>query len=120
MSPSNQRNIYTSNNTNKKKNKNKNLTPAVPLLFPDPTNTVVIIDPPRSGCSPELIDALLAYVPHAIVYVSCDPASQARDAAKLCGREMYDIVDVTPFDMFPQTKHVENIIVFRTSATVIR
>jgi tRNA/tmRNA/rRNA uracil-C5-methylase (TrmA/RlmC/RlmD family) len=89
----------------------KNMT-ASSVTLPDSSQTVAIIDPPRRGCSQELIDGLLGFCPHTIIYVSCDPTSQARDADKIC-RQNYEIIDVTPFDMFPQTRHVENIIVFR-------
>jgi tRNA/tmRNA/rRNA uracil-C5-methylase (TrmA/RlmC/RlmD family) len=64
--------------------------------------TAVIIDPSRKGCDISFLTQLLAYSPRKIVYVSCNPATQARDD--------YVISRVTPFDMFPQTKHIECVI----------
>jgi 23S rRNA (uracil1939-C5)-methyltransferase len=68
---------------------------------------VVILDPPRAGVHAKVIEALLFAMPPRIVYVSCNPSSQARDLALL--REYYDITDVQPVDMFPHTHHVENV-----------
>jgi 23S rRNA (uracil1939-C5)-methyltransferase len=69
---------------------------------------VVITDPPRSGMHDKVVKALLQAEPEKIVYVSCNPATQARDVALL--HEKYDVKEVQPVDMFPQTHHVENII----------
>lgn len=68
---------------------------------------IVITDPPRAGMHKNLIGHLLMLEPEKIVYVSCNPATQARDCALLA--EKYDIVSVQPVDMFPQTYHIENI-----------
>ena len=77
----------------------------------NPSSTVVVVDPPRRGCSPEFLEQLVAFRPARVVYVSCDPATQARDAKELvrCG---YAVRDVTPFDLFPQTRHIENVMTF--------
>jgi 23S rRNA (uracil1939-C5)-methyltransferase len=69
---------------------------------------VVITDPPRAGMHEDVVKQLLALSPELIVYVSCNPATQARDVAMM--RDRYDIIAVQPVDMFPQTHHVENII----------
>lgn len=68
---------------------------------------VIITDPPRSGMHPKVIDQLLAIGSPKIVYVSCNPATQARDIAMLT--EKYTVEAVQPVDMFPHTHHVENV-----------
>jgi 23S rRNA (uracil1939-C5)-methyltransferase len=68
----------------------------------------VILDPPRAGVHPKVIDALLHVLPKKIIYVSCNPASQARDLAMV--REHYKVAAVQPVDMFPHTHHIENVV----------
>ena len=68
----------------------------------------VILDPPRAGCMPGTIEALLQYPPKRIVYVSCDPETLARDLAVLTAGP-FTLDSVTPIDMFPQTYHIETI-----------
>ncbi|MFA5511058.1 MAG: 23S rRNA (uracil(1939)-C(5))-methyltransferase RlmD [Candidatus Kapaibacterium sp.] len=68
---------------------------------------IIILDPPRSGISPNLIEHLLEIAPERIVYVSCNPATQARDCNLLY--EKYSVETVQPVDMFPQTYHIESI-----------
>jgi tRNA/tmRNA/rRNA uracil-C5-methylase (TrmA/RlmC/RlmD family) len=69
--------------------------------------TAVIVDPPRTGCPPESIALLRQIKPKQIVYVSCHPATLARDLKLLSEENLYAVERVTPFDMFPQTQHVE-------------
>ena len=69
---------------------------------------VVILDPPRAGIHPDVAEVILNAEPARIVYVSCNPASQARDLAILSGK--YSITAVQPVDMFPHTHHVENVV----------
>ena len=69
---------------------------------------VVFVDPPRSGCEKKFIEALLTSKPNRVVYVSCDPSSLARDLKML--KEEYDIISIQPVDMFPNTYHVETIV----------
>ena len=69
---------------------------------------IMIIDPPRAGMHPDVIETVKRAAPKLIVYVSCNPASQARDVAML--DDMYEITDIQPVDMFPHTHHVENVI----------
>lgn len=69
---------------------------------------VIILDPPRAGIHPDVAKVILNAAPRRIVYVSCNPASQARDLAILC--EKYRITAVRPVDMFPHTHHVENVV----------
>lgn len=68
---------------------------------------VMIIDPPRAGMHPDVVKVILEAAPERIVYVSCNPASQARDLAMMS--PMYEITAVQPVDMFPHTMHVENV-----------
>jgi 23S rRNA (uracil1939-C5)-methyltransferase len=65
-----------------------------------------VVDPPRTGLEVEALDALAALAPQTIVYVSCDPATLARDAKRLAAKG-YRLLDVQPVDMFPQTYHIE-------------
>ena len=67
---------------------------------------VVVLDPPRKGCSPELIETVAQMAPSRVVYVSCDPATLARDL-KLFAQKGYKTMELTPVDMFPRTAHVE-------------
>jgi 23S rRNA (uracil1939-C5)-methyltransferase len=71
----------------------------------------LIIDPPRAGCQRPVLDALINRRVPRVVYVSCNPDTLARDLAILCLRaEAYSLVSVQPLDMFPQTAHIENIV----------
>ncbi len=72
-----------------------------------PEATSVLIDPPRKGCLPETLKLLREQRPAQIVYVSCHPATMARDLNILCGDGVFTVNRVTPLDMFPQTQHVE-------------
>ena len=72
------------------------------------TPDVVITDPPRAGMHDDVIKTLLFIMPRRIVYVSCNPATQARDISQL--DEQYKVVAIQPVDMFPHTHHVENVL----------
>jgi 23S rRNA (uracil1939-C5)-methyltransferase len=72
---------------------------------------VIITDPPRAGMDAAVIETILKAAPEKIVYVSCNPATQARDVALL--DSLYAIKEVQPVDMFPQTHHVENVILLQ-------
>ena len=73
------------------------------------TADVVILDPPRAGCHPDVLRAVQAFGPERIVYVSCNPATLARDLALLC-EDKYAVKVVQPVDMFPSTMHVECVV----------
>lgn len=68
---------------------------------------IVLMDPPRKGCEPEVLETLLEMKPPRIVYISCNPATLARDLKVLCEDGAYQIARVQPADFFPQTSHVE-------------
>jgi len=73
----------------------------------DPGSTAIIIDPPRTGCPPEALESLRHAKPAQILYVSCHPATLARDLNILCAQSVFDLMKIVPLDMFPQTQHVE-------------
>lgn len=72
---------------------------------------VIITDPPRAGMHPDVVKTILRAAPQRIVYVSCNPATQARDLQEL--DEAYRVVAVQPVDMFPHTPHVENVVLLK-------
>lgn len=76
-----------------------------------PTPDVLIIDPPRSGMHPKVIEEILRLNVPRIVYVSCNPSTQARDAKLLCAQS-YTLKSLRPVDMFPHTYHIENVASF--------
>lgn len=69
---------------------------------------IIITDPPRAGMHPDVVNTIIQTAPHRIVYVSCNPATQARDLALL--DSAYEVIAVQPVDMFPHTPHVENVV----------
>jgi len=69
---------------------------------------LIITDPPRAGLKPEMLTLLLELQAKAIIAVSCDPASQARDLARLAAA--YQVCHIQPFDFFPHTPHVESVV----------
>lgn len=75
---------------------------------------VIITDPPRAGMHPDVVKVILQARPARIVYVSCNPATQARDLSLLCPAG-YQIEQVQPVDMFPHTQHVENVVLLQRS-----
>jgi 23S rRNA (uracil1939-C5)-methyltransferase len=72
---------------------------------------IVLVDPPRAGLDKAVVDGILKMNPNLIAYVSCDPSTLARDAARLINGG-HRLKDVTPFDLFPQTYHIESISLF--------
>ena len=69
---------------------------------------IILVDPPRAGLAKEALDAIVKLKPRIVAYVSCDPSTLARDARRMINGG-YKLVDVTPFDLFPQTFHIESI-----------
>jgi 23S rRNA (uracil1939-C5)-methyltransferase len=84
---------------------------AAPNGAQPPAQLIAIVDPPRAGLEKAALDALLELGPETLAYVSCDPATLARDAARLIVGG-YSLQQVTPFDLFPQTYHIESIAIF--------
>lgn len=89
-------------------------TPADPQAFA-PADTAVIIDPPRKGCDENFLAQLFAYGPRAVVYVSCDPATQMRDLKSFLAAG-YTLTAAQPFDLFPQTRHLECVLTLQRNA----
>ncbi len=79
--------------------------------FP-PAETTVLIDPPRAGCSSEFLTQLFLFSPDRCIYISCEPATQMRDL-KQFQEAGYAIIDIQPFDLFPQTRHLECIVTLK-------
>jgi tRNA/tmRNA/rRNA uracil-C5-methylase (TrmA/RlmC/RlmD family) len=75
----------------------------------DPAKTTIILDPPRVGCQPQTLELLRMLKPAQLIYVSCHPATLARDLKILCDNGTFKLQKVMPLDMFPQTQHVECI-----------
>jgi len=86
------------------------------LLMEGTTPDVVFLDPPRKGCERALLDALVQAAVKTIVYISCDPATLARDIKRLT-EGGYNLADVQPVDMFPMTGKVESVVLLRRSDT---
>lgn len=68
---------------------------------------VIVLDPPRSGIHPDVAKVIIEARPSKIVYVSCNPATQARDISLM--KDYYSVTAVQPVDMFPHTHHLENV-----------
>ena len=79
------------------------------MIINDVDNRIVVIDPPRKGCTLTLIESIIKIRPNILVYVSCNPATLARDLKFFC-RQGFEIQKVIPIDMFPRTCHVETIV----------
>lgn len=78
---------------------------------------IAVVDPPRKGCSAELLDLLLYMRPEKILYISCNPATLARDV-KFLGEHGYAAGTVYPFDLFPNTSHVESVVKLTLSTAI--
>ena len=83
-----------------------NILPELLKKF-SPEKTAVILDPPRKGCWPETLELLRQHRPAQVIYVSCHPATMARDLNIMCADGVFELARVQPLDMFPQTQHVE-------------
>lgn len=100
-------NLHNVNNVEILKGKTEDLLPGLAALLDG-----LVLDPPRAGCQRVVLDALIEHPIIRIVYVSCDPATLARDLNVLCHRHStYRLCSVQPLDMFPQTVHIECVAV---------
>ena len=79
-------------------------------------STTVILDPPRTGCPAEMLQALRETGPRQVLYVSCHPATLARDLNVLCAGNVFEVTKIVPLDMFPQTQHIECVADVRLTA----
>ena len=80
-----------------------------------PEATTILIDPPRKGCHPATLRLMREKGPAQIIYISCHPATMARDLNILCAEGVYELVQAIPLDMFPQTQHVECVAALKRS-----
>ena len=85
-----------------------------------PEQTAVLLDPPRKGCWPQTLQMLRESKPAQVIYVSCHPATMARDLNILCGNGVFDLARVQPLDMFPQTQHVECVADLRVTQSLAK
>ncbi len=105
-------NLKNRNNLYNLTNKNGDCAEIIPLLAKELKNDfAIVVDPPRKGLDSRVVDSFLDAEPEQIVYLSCNPATLARDLAKLI--EKYNIEFVQPYDMFPQTANVETLVSLR-------
>jgi len=93
------------------------MLPALLARFTAP-DTTVVLDPPRKGCPPETLELIAQMRPAQIIYVSCHPATMARDLNILCRSGVFVLARVIPLDMFPQTSHVECVADLRCQANI--
>jgi tRNA/tmRNA/rRNA uracil-C5-methylase (TrmA/RlmC/RlmD family) len=85
-----------------------------------PQATTVLLDPPRKGCWPQTLQLLCETKPAQVIYVSCHPATMARDLNILCGNGVFELARVQPLDMFPQTQHVECVADLRATQSLAK
>ena len=74
---------------------------------------VLLLDPPRVGCHPDVLDSVIKLKPEKVMMISCEPEAMARDLNLLCATGIYTLETIRPVDMFPQTRHVETISMLR-------
>ena len=86
------------------------------LEFPDTDADVIVVDPPRAGLAEQVVSQLSDQPARAIAYVSCDPATLARDLARFEEKGTFEPASVTPVDLFPQTFHVETVTILKRHA----
>lgn len=100
------------------KNINGDCSIVLPKLLDELTeeeknNLTIVIDPPRKGCDKKVVESIKSVKPQKIIYVSCDPSTLARDLNLLLNDNEYTIKTIQPYDMFPQTKHIETLAILQ-------
>jgi 23S rRNA (uracil1939-C5)-methyltransferase len=85
----------------------------------DASSTAILVDPPRTGCPVASLELLRQSRPAQVLYVSCHPATLARDLNILCAQGVFDLMKIVPLDMFPQTQHVECVADLRFNPAAI-
>jgi 23S rRNA (uracil1939-C5)-methyltransferase len=76
---------------------------------------VVVLDPPRAGVDPTVVSELLRLNPRQILYISCDPATLARDVAALTQSKAYEIATVNMYNLYPRTHHLESVVLLNST-----
>ena len=105
----NANNLKKINNLNNLTNKNGDCAKIIPELAKElDGDFVIVVDPPRKGLDAKVVEAFISSKPKKIVYLSCDPATLARDLGLL--KDFYEIKMVQPYNMFPQTANVETLV----------
>ena len=110
----------------RKINNGEFIASAVEAVLPEllkkfsPEQTAVLLDPPRKGCWPQTLQMLRESKPAQVIYVSCHPATMARDLNILCGNGVFELARVQPLDMFPQTQHVECVADLRAAQSLAK
>jgi 23S rRNA (uracil1939-C5)-methyltransferase len=82
----------------------------LPDLVKNLKDFTIVLDPPRAGCDKEVVDAIINSKPNKLIYISCNPSTLARDLKSILQTENYEIKYIQPYDMFPQTKHIETVV----------
>ena len=108
--------LKTTNNITNLTNINGDCAIELPLLIgklstEDKNNLTIVLDPPRKGCDKKVLNSILSVMPQKIIYISCNPSTLARDLNILLQDKKYQLQTIQPFDMFPQTKHIETLAV---------
>jgi tRNA/tmRNA/rRNA uracil-C5-methylase (TrmA/RlmC/RlmD family) len=114
------------NATNRRISNGEFISAAVENILPEllkkffPEKTSVVLDPPRKGCWPETLQLLRETRPAQVIYISCHPATMARDLNILCADGVFELARVQPLDMFPQTQHVECVADLRAGQSLAK
>ena len=105
--------LKKSNNIENLYNINGDVSQKLPMLINEiGNNFTLVLDPPRKGVDEKVVETIKGVMPKKILYVSCNPASLARDLKGICASG-YKIEKIKPFDMFPQTSHVETFVILK-------